>query len=109
MGITNQVWIKREYEKCSGCRRCEIICSLHHEGKIWPEASRVRIFMLVPGVEIPHLCFQCEDYPCIEDCPENSVSAAQMIKVSGILGNTKISIDASPKSHFLALKLLISL
>jgi len=25
--------------------------------------------MLVPGVEIPHLCFQCEDYPCVEACP----------------------------------------
>jgi len=25
--------------------------------------------MIVPGVEIPHLCFQCEDYPCVEACP----------------------------------------
>ena len=70
----DQVWIKRNYEKCSGCRRCEIACSLYHEGKIWPEASRIRVFMLVPGVEIPSLCFQCENYPCVEACPTDALS-----------------------------------
>jgi len=74
MVIINHTWIERNYEKCSGCRRCEIFCSLYHEGKIWPEASRVRIFMFIPGVEIPHLCFQCHDYPCVEECPENALS-----------------------------------
>lgn len=74
MNQDDQLWIERSYEKCSGCRRCEISCSLYHEGRIWPEASRVRIFMLVPGIEIPHLCFQCEDYPCVEACPEGALS-----------------------------------
>ncbi len=64
-----QVWITRDFLKCCGCRKCEIACSLSHEGKIWPEASRVRVFMLVPGAEFPHLCAQCEDYPCIQACP----------------------------------------
>jgi Fe-S-cluster-containing hydrogenase component 2 len=70
----DQVRIKRKYENCSGCRRCEIACSLYHEGKIWPEASRIRVFMFVPGVEIPHLCFQCEDYPCVKVCPVEALS-----------------------------------
>jgi len=74
MDQDDQLWIERFYENCSGCRRCEISCSLYHEGKIWPEASRIRIFMLVPGIEIPHLCFQCEDYPCVEACPEGALS-----------------------------------
>ncbi|MEM2849283.1 MAG: 4Fe-4S dicluster domain-containing protein [Candidatus Bathyarchaeia archaeon] len=69
-----RIWIERNYENCSGCRRCEIVCSLHHEGRIWPEASRVRIFMFIPGVEIPHLCFQCEDYPCVSACPSGALS-----------------------------------
>jgi Fe-S-cluster-containing hydrogenase component 2 len=60
--------------KCSGCRRCEIACTLFHEGRIWPEASRVRVFMLIPGVEIPHLCAQCHDYPCVSSCPEAALS-----------------------------------
>jgi len=30
--------------------------------------------MLVPGVEIPHLCFQCEGYPCVQACPVEALS-----------------------------------
>ncbi|MCX8183526.1 MAG: 4Fe-4S dicluster domain-containing protein [Crenarchaeota archaeon] len=74
MARGERVWIRRNYEDCSGCRRCEIACSIHHEGRIWPEASRIRVFMLIPGVEIPHLCFQCEDYPCVETCPAGALS-----------------------------------
>jgi carbon-monoxide dehydrogenase iron sulfur subunit len=79
MEDVKNLWIKRIYEKCSGCRRCEIACSLYHEGKIWPEGSRVRVFMFVPGVEIPHLCFQCSDYPCVEACPEEALSVDDRI------------------------------
>jgi len=71
------VWVARDYLKCTGCRRCEIACSLHHEGKIWPEASRVRVFMLVPGVEVPHLCAQCYDYPCVASCPVDALSVSK--------------------------------
>lgn len=69
-----KLWIVRDYLKCSGCRRCEVACTLFHEGKIWPEASRVRVFMLIPGVEIPHLCAQCIDYPCVASCPFDALS-----------------------------------
>lgn len=68
------IWIARNYENCSGCRKCEVACSFHHEGKIWPEASRVRVFMLFPGLEAPHLCTQCHDYPCVETCPVDALS-----------------------------------
>jgi len=50
---------------------------LSHEGKIWPEASRVRVFMLVPGVEVPHLCAQCHDYPCVDVCPTDALSVSK--------------------------------
>jgi len=30
--------------------------------------------MLVPGVEIPHLCAQCDDYPCVKACPADALS-----------------------------------
>ncbi len=41
---------------------------------MWPEASRVRVFMPYPGVEVPHLCVQCDDYPCVESCPVDALS-----------------------------------
>lgn len=74
MSAEETIWIARDYLRCSGCRRCEVACSLRHEGVIWPEASRVRVFMLVPGVEIPHLCSQCHDSPCVDSCPVDALS-----------------------------------
>lgn len=69
-----KVWIVRDYIRCSGCRLCEVACSLKHEGRIWPEASRVRVFMFVPGAEVPHLCTQCTNYPCMNACPVEALS-----------------------------------
>jgi len=81
------LWIERDYLKCSGCRKCEIACSLYHEGRIWPEASRVRVFMLVPGAEIPHLCAQCDNYPCVKSCPFDALSVDE--KTSAVKVNAK--------------------
>jgi Fe-S-cluster-containing hydrogenase component 2 len=41
---------------------------------MWPEASRIRIFMPFPGLEVPHLCAQCDDYPCVKSCPVEALS-----------------------------------
>ena len=82
---TKPIWIARDLSKCSGCRKCEIACSLHHENRIWPEASRVRVFMLVPGSDFPHLCTQCEDYPCVKACPFKALSVSR--KTSAVLVN----------------------
>ena len=72
--MSGSIWIAREYDRCSGCRRCELACSIHHEGWMWPEASRIRVFMPFPGVEVPHICAQCDDYPCVESCPVDALS-----------------------------------
>ena len=72
--MSNSIWIVRDYLKCSGCRMCELACSMHHEDWMWPEASRIRVFMPFPGVEVPHFCAQCADYPCVDSCPENALS-----------------------------------
>lgn len=97
---TEPIWIARDYLSCSGCRRCEIACSLHHENRIWPEASRIRVFMLVPGVEVPHFCAQCEDHPCVDSCPEGALSVSK--KTEAILVDKEkctgcgLCIDACP-------------
>jgi len=80
LSVEKPFWIMRDYAKCSGCRRCEIVCSLHHEGRIWPEASRIRVFMLVPGLEVPHLCAQCDNPACVEACPVGAISIDEKLK-----------------------------
>lgn len=69
-----RIWILVDPLQCSGCRLCEIACSLAKENKIWPEASRIRVFEYLPGASVPHLCVQCQDYPCVEVCPTKCLS-----------------------------------
>jgi len=90
---TNPIWIARDYLKCSGCRRCEVACSLYHENTIWPEASRIRVFMLLPGVEIPHLCAQCHDYPCIQACPTKPKALSVDEKTSAVIVDRETCIS----------------
>jgi Fe-S-cluster-containing dehydrogenase component len=56
--------------------------------------------MLVPGAEFPHLCTQCEDYPCVESCPfkalaVNKETSAVIVNVDKCTGCGKC-IDACP-------------
>ncbi len=98
--MSEQIWVARDYLRCSGCRRCEIACSLHHEGKVWPEASRIRVFMLIPGVEVPQLCNQCLDYPCVKACPVGALTTDN--RTSAVLVDKEkctgcgLCIDACP-------------
>mgnify|MGYP000277024805 FL=1 len=69
-----RMWIMIDPSRCAGCRLCEVACSLKHEGIIWPEASRIRVFEFAPGVNVPITCFQCPDYPCVKACPVKALS-----------------------------------
>ena len=55
---------------------------------MWPEASRIRVFMLVPGVEFPHFCSQCKDPPCVDACPTKALSISE--KTGAILVNKEL-------------------
>ena len=90
---SKQIWIARDFPKCTGCRRCEIACSLYHEKKIWPEASMVRVFMLAPGLEYPHLCTQCHDYPCVESCPTEPKALSVDEKTGAVLVDRNLCIS----------------
>jgi len=37
--------IKIDYTKCTGCRLCQVACSLQHTGAVNPQRSRVRVFV----------------------------------------------------------------
>ena len=100
MSEIEDLWIARDYKNCSGCHRCEVACSLFHEDRIWPEASRVRVFMLVPGAEFPHLCSQCTDYPCVASCNFDALSVNSSTRAVEV-NNEKctacgVCIDACP-------------
>jgi carbon-monoxide dehydrogenase iron sulfur subunit len=59
---------------CTGCRVCESVCSLVHDGECNPARSRIRIIRWeTQGVDIPVTCLQCTEAPCQEACPTNAI------------------------------------
>lgn len=70
---------------CTGCRLCEIACSLTKTGMIQPAMSRIRVYQFEPGpVDIPAVCHQCSDHPCVAACPPK-VSAISVDAKTGAI------------------------
>jgi len=59
-----------DHEKCTGCRQCELVCSVFHTGASNPSRSRIRVIKWEHiGVYLPITCQNCETPFCIEVCP----------------------------------------
>jgi carbon-monoxide dehydrogenase iron sulfur subunit len=66
--------IALEPSKCTGCRMCEMACSLHHENACSHTASRIRVIKLEDqGVDMPIVCQHCAQAPCLEICPTGAL------------------------------------
>lgn len=64
-----------DYEKCTGCRLCEMVCSVEHAGVNSPSRSRIHVIKWQwEGFELPMLCQQCEEAPCVAVCPKDALS-----------------------------------
>lgn len=88
-------------EKCTGCKVCEMICSLHHEDEINPIKSRIHVISWEDeGIDIPMTCQQCEDPPCEAVCPTHAIyrdneTGAMLIKEESCIG-CRMCISACP-------------
>ncbi|MFC1988204.1 4Fe-4S dicluster domain-containing protein, partial [Chloroflexota bacterium] len=57
------------HSNCVGCRLCEMVCSLVHEGECSTAMSRIRIYRDEEfGNNLVSLCLQCDDAYCIDSC-----------------------------------------
>lgn len=64
-----------DHEKCTGCRVCEMVCSVEHAGVNNPSRSRIHVIKWQwEGFELPMVCQQCEDAPCVAVCPKDALS-----------------------------------
>ena len=74
MNQANKV-LKIDHEKCTGCRLCELVCSVRHHHVSNPAKSRIRIVKWeADGVYVPISCQQCEDAPCATACPAKALA-----------------------------------
>lgn len=61
-----------DYTRCTGCRICELSCSLANAGQCNPLLARIRISRRFDDGRIynaPTLCHNCADPPCESACP----------------------------------------
>ncbi|MEQ8200233.1 MAG: 4Fe-4S dicluster domain-containing protein [Syntrophomonadaceae bacterium] len=71
-----------DHHRCVGCRNCEMICSLTHEGVCAPSLSRIRVARDErEGWNVPISCSMCERPACVMVCP---VGAAQRDDETGL-------------------------
>ncbi len=71
-----------DYAKCTGCRTCELVCSVKHEGAANPSKSRIKIVKWEwEGLYVPMSCQQCVDAPCMEVCPVKAISRDESLSV----------------------------
>jgi Fe-S-cluster-containing hydrogenase component 2 len=74
MQKSNKV-LRINYEKCTGCRLCELVCAVKHDGVSSPARSRIRIVKWeAEGIYVPMSCQQCVDAPCVAGCPVKALS-----------------------------------
>lgn len=80
--------LKINYEKCTGCRLCELVCAVKHDGISNPVRSRIKVVKWeAEGLYIPVSCQQCQDAPCMNACP------AKAISINEALGRVEIDYD----------------
>jgi anaerobic carbon-monoxide dehydrogenase iron sulfur subunit len=61
--------------KCTGCRTCELVCSVKKEGMANPARARVHVVRFEEKVfEVPMFCQQCVSAPCMTSCPVKAIN-----------------------------------
>ena len=70
-------FIAVEHRHCTGCKTCELICSLYHFGECNPVKSAIHVIRRERNGLVfclPLVCQQCEPAPCIDACPTQAIS-----------------------------------
>lgn len=83
------VQVSPEISFCAGCRSCEVICALVHDGITGPTRNRLTVRRDIRMMTHEVLtCKHCPDHPCYEACPKKG--EAMLVSDTGI-----VSIDES--------------
>jgi Fe-S-cluster-containing hydrogenase component 2 len=67
--------IKVDPSKCTGCRLCELVCSVKKEGIANPYMARIHVVKWeFECFEIPMVCRQCDVPYCASVCPVGAIT-----------------------------------
>jgi anaerobic carbon-monoxide dehydrogenase iron sulfur subunit len=72
-------------EKCTGCRKCEQVCSVFHTGTYDPLRSRMKVLKWDHiGYYLPVSCQNCDEAACAEVCPSRACKRNPELDVTTI-------------------------
>ncbi|MFQ5666912.1 MAG: 4Fe-4S dicluster domain-containing protein [Candidatus Binatia bacterium] len=64
-----------DHTRCTGCRLCEIACSLHQDGVANPAAARLAVVRWDDdALHVPTVCQQCDVAMCEQVCQPRALS-----------------------------------
>ena len=64
--------LKVDASKCTGCRTCELVCSMKHYKAFNPSKAFLKVD--ISGMSPFPLVCPCSDRPCIKNCPVGALS-----------------------------------
>ncbi len=103
-------YIQRNLETCTGCRTCEAVCSLSHEGVVSPGLARTGITDYIKeGHRIEgYTCRQCSSPECLYACPAEAIyvdekTGARVINPDKCVG-CKLCMEACPQTPEVPIK-----
>jgi len=63
-----------DIERCTGCKMCELACSMKHHNEYNPKKSRIRVHTFYEqAYSVPVVCYQCDDAWCEKICPSGAI------------------------------------
>ncbi len=88
MTVTKPRWaMALDLERCIGCHACSVACKVENEIELG--VFRTKVYYYDHGTFparkrsfLPTLCMHCEDAPCVQACPTDSIKRAD----NGIVG-----------------------
>jgi len=89
-----------ERQNCTGCRACEYACSLKHEGVVRPSTSRIFVRKFHGIIDVPVVCWNCDDAPCIAACPTTPNALGKDPETGAIKLNEKVCLGAKCNKCF---------
>ena len=85
------------YDNCTGCRICEMACSMANSDESNPQKSRIRIIKIQEYgtiIAIPVVCMKCVKPFCMAVCPTGAISRNQQTGSINVDDNKCIACSA---------------
>lgn len=69
------IYLRIQFDLCTGCNICQLVCSARAAGGYNPRLSRLRILVEDENLlNRPLVCSQCENAFCLRYCPVKAIS-----------------------------------